>query len=125
MFKKGLRERDYVLLQPGTGQSLNAKITAGYITQDILEMEHFLQAELAVSHVYRLPLMPRFIQGQVHKTEKIDNYNAVAEQKNPDLQTLVKDDDVIKFFHAGKQFHFRGSSYLDRVDTLIMMVYML
>ena len=80
MFKKGLRERDYVLLQPGTGQSLNAKITAGYITQDILEMEHFLQAELAVSHVYRLPLMPRCIQGQVHKTEKIDNYNAVAEQ---------------------------------------------
>ena len=100
--------------QLGPGQSLNAKTVAGYIANEIFDMAQFLQVQLGASHVYLLPLMPRYIQGQVEKTVKIDDYNAVAELVNSDLKTL--DHDVVKFFHAGKKFHFTGDSYLDRAD---------
>ena len=48
---------------------------------------------------------------------KIDNYNAVAEQVNSDLQTL--DHYVAKHFYAGKKNnHFRGEGYHDRADQV-------
>ena len=100
------------------GQSLDAKKTADDIIWEILRVAQFLQSECraSIKCIFLLPIMPRYIQGQVDKREQICNYNAVAEQVNSGLRNVLENDDVIKFFHAGKKFNFSGESYIYRAE---------
>ena len=96
---------------------MDAKKTADDIIQEILRVAQFLQSECraSIKCIFLLPIMPHYIQGQVDKREQICNYNAVAEQVNCGLQTLLEND-VIKFFHAGKKCHYTGESYIHRAE---------
>ena len=109
---------DFVDFQIANSQSLDAKTTADDIIQEILRVARHLQHECraSIKCIFLLPLMPRYIQGKLDKKVKVDNYNAVAEQVNSGLRNLLENDDVIKFFHAGKKFNFSGESYIHRAE---------